>query len=83
MFGEVVIVPVLDPGLRRDDVSRASGLNTIIPAQTNIYPRTAKLSIVIPSQTAIHPRTAKLSIVILAQAGIHPVLLNTPQVVTP
>ncbi len=55
MFGEVVIVPFLDPGLRRDDVSRASGFNTIIPPQTAIHPSTDYLSMVIPAQAGIHP----------------------------
>jgi hypothetical protein len=55
MFGEVVIVPFLDPGLRRDDVSRASSFNTITPSQIAIHPRTANLFIVIPAQAGIHP----------------------------
>jgi len=54
MVGEDAIALFLDPGLRRDDVARATGLTNLIPAQAGWYRETTTLTTVIPAQAGIH-----------------------------
>ena len=54
MVGEDAIALFLDPGLRRDDVARATGLTKLIPAQAGWYRETTTLTTVIPAQAGIH-----------------------------
>ncbi len=82
MVGEDAIALFLDPGLRRDDVARATGLTNLIPAQAGWYRETTTLTTIIPAQAGLHQEATGLTTVIPAQAGIHLVWLNLPQVVT-
>jgi hypothetical protein len=54
MVGEDAIALFLDPGLRRDDVARATGLTNLVPAQAGWYRETTTLTTVIPAQAGIH-----------------------------
>ncbi len=54
MVGEDAIALFLDPGLRRDDVARATGLANLIPAQAGLHQEATGLTTVIPAQAGIH-----------------------------